>query len=165
MPDGLRDRHPSNLMEYTVANPENFEDIQNMNIDDIEDNVLIPKGTYIVLVKGMPERGVSSQKQTPFWQFKFTAIEATGDVDKAELEDVGGLQNLDLSHEFYQVPKALPMFRDFLKNAMGLSNMTVTQAVAESTGRQCRVHVSHEPTRRRDNTVGLRAVIDQFLPA
>jgi hypothetical protein len=147
-----------------MPNPENFEDIQNMNIDDIEDNVLTPRGTYIVVVKGTPERGVSSQKQTPFWHFAFSAIEITGDVDKDQLELVGGLQNLDIAHDFYQVPKALPMFRDFLKNALGFSNMSVTQAVAESTGKQCKVHVTHEVTSRRDGTKGLRATIDQFLP-
>lgn len=148
-----------------MPNPNTFEEIQNMSIDDIEDNVLTPKGTYVVLVKGMPEQGVSSQKQTPFWRYKFSAIEALPDVDRDQLSECGGLQALDLEHSFYMVDKALPMFRNFLKDAVGLSGMSVAQAVAESTGKQLKVHVSHRPTQRRDGTTGLRAEIDTFLAA
>jgi hypothetical protein len=145
-----------------MPNPESFEDIQNMSIDDISDIPLTPKGTYIVLVKGMPEQGTSSQKQTPFWQYKFTAIEALPDVDRDALAEVGGLQALELEHAFYQVPKALPMFRDALR-VMGFKGISVKEAVAESPGKQLKVHVSHRPTDRRDGTKGLRAEIDAFL--
>jgi hypothetical protein len=145
-----------------MPNPNTFEEISNMNIDDIEDNVLTPKGSYIVLVKGQPEQGTSSQKQTPFWRYKFTPVEALPDVDRDQLGECGGLNAIEMEHSFYMVDKALPMFRNFLKDALGMSGMTVAQAVAESTGKQCKVHVTHRPTQRRDGTVGLRAEIDSF---
>jgi hypothetical protein len=148
-----------------MPNPNSFEEISQMNIDDIEDNVLVPKGTYLVLVNGMPEQGTSSQKQTPFWRFKFRPVEALQDVDRDQLAECGGLQAIEIDHSFYMVDKALPMFRNFLKDAIGLSNMSVTQAVAESTGKQCKIHVSHRPTKRNDGTVGLRAEIDSFAAA
>jgi hypothetical protein len=148
-----------------MANPTTLEEILNINIDDIEDNVVTPKGTYLVNVKGMPEQGVSSQKQTPFWRFQFAAIEAGPDVERSEINDAGGLQNLKLAHDFYMVDTALPMFRDFLREALGLSGMPVKQAISEAPGRQLKVHVSHRPQTGRDGKVRLRAEIDTFLAA
>jgi hypothetical protein len=134
-----------------------------MNIDDIEDNVLTPKGSYIVLVKGQPEQGTSSQKQTPFWRYKFTPVEALPDVDRDQLGECGGLNAIEMEHSFYMVDKALPDVPQLPQGrARHVRNECVAQAVAESTGKQCKVHVTHRPTQRRDGTVGLRAEIDSF---
>jgi hypothetical protein len=153
-----------------MANPTNFEDIMNMNIDDIEDIPLTPKGTYLVMVKGMPEQGTSSQQQTPFWRYKFSAIEAMddlGDEGRQLLRDIGGVQALELQHDFYITDKAVPMFRNFLKNALGISGIGLKEAIPESVGKQCKIHVSHRPQRnsRPGQEVRLRAEIDDFAAA
>ncbi len=152
-----------------MPNPTTLEDILNVNIDDIEDIPLTPKGTYLVLIKGMPEQGVSSLQQTPFWRYKFTAIEALEDVDadgRDLIGEIGGLQNLDIQHDFYMTDKALPMFRNFAKQALGLSKMSVKEVVAESAGKQLKVHVSHRPMRGRPGQEArLQAQIDDFLAA
>lgn len=151
-----------------MANPTNFEDIQNMNIDDIQDIPLTPKGTYLVMVKGMPEQGVSSQQQTPFWRYKFSVIEALEDVNRDELREVGGPSALDIQHDFYMTDKALPMFRNFTKLALGMRGLSVKEAVAESQGKQCKIHVSHRPQRgpqRAGQEVRLQANIDDFTAA
>ncbi len=150
-----------------MPNPTSFEEISNMRLDDIEDPKPFPVGTYVWLINGMPESGKSSNKQTPFWEFKLRPIQALEDVDRAALDEIGGLQSgKEMSLTFYMTADSASMIRNFLRDVLGVKGgLSVTQAIAESVGQQFKGHIAHRPFQRRDGTMGLRAEIDTTTKA
>jgi hypothetical protein len=152
-------------MEISMANPQSFEEIMNLKLDDVEDAKPFPVGTYIWMINGQPESGKSSQKQTPYWRFRCKPIQAMEDVDREALEEAGGLQR-EMDLDFYITPDSASILRNFLRDTLGIrGGLSVTQAVAEATGQQFKGHVRHEPFTRNDGTAGLRARIDSTTKA
>lgn len=145
-----------------MPNPNSFEEISNMRLDDIEDPKPFPVGTYVWLINGMPETGKSRDKQTPFWEFNLKPIQALEDVDRAALDDIGGLQSgKEMKLTFWITPDSASMIRNFLRDVIGIKGgLSVTQAIAESVGQQFKGHVSHKPYQARDGSMRLRAEID-----
>lgn len=145
-----------------MPNPTSFEEISNMRLDDIEDPKPFPVGTYTWLINGMPESGKSREKQTPFWEFKLRPIAAAEDVDRARLEEIGGLASgKEMTLTFWITPDSVNMLRNFLRDTLGIKGgLSVTQAIAESVGQQFKGHVVHRPFERKDKSMGLKAEID-----
>lgn len=59
----------------------NFTDILSRSVDDIKPPPTLPKGTYLCVVKGMPEQIESSKKKTPGLRFKLEVVQPLEDVD------------------------------------------------------------------------------------
>lgn len=151
-----------------MPNFTSFEDIQNLKLDDIEDPKPFPIGTYLWMVQGMPENIKSQQKQTPGIVFKFKPIQAQEDVDRAALDEAGGLQK-EITHTFWMPQEGwgkASILRNFLRDVLGIqSGLSLPQAIAESVGRQFKGHITHRPYTGRDGTARLQAEIDTMTPA
>lgn len=130
----------------------NFESILDTPADEVERPVPMPVGTYDVLVKGMPEHGKSSQKQTPFVRFTYIFQAALDDVDEDELKliltnddgTMAPISEKSIRDTYYTTPDSLFRLTDALE-AMGidLEGKTVRAALDASPNQSLRIQVGH----------------------
>ena len=78
----------------------NFSSILDMKTDDIKFPKL-PVGTYVGVVKGLPEFGASSQKGTQYVRFQIELVDAGEDVEADDLEEFGNVAGTTLPITFY----------------------------------------------------------------
>jgi hypothetical protein len=121
----------------------------NMNIDDIEDIPLTPKGllhrdgqgnagTRHILATADPILEVQIQRRSRPWIPTLTGISS---------ETCGGLNAIEIQHSTSTSPtKPCRCSATSSRTRSACRELSVAQAVAESVGKQCKVHVSHRPT-------------------
>lgn len=130
-----------------------FESILDTPADAVERPKPLPAGTYAVVVRGMPEHGVSSQKKTPFVRFTYALIAAGDDVDPDELAtlltDKDGTQqpigSKTIKDTYYTTHDSLFRLTDALEN-MGLdtnSDKTIRQLLDDTPNAELNILVGH----------------------
>lgn len=143
-----------------------FEEIANTAVSDIKPPPLLPVGTYLVGIIGIPELVKSSQKQTDGVAFKLKFFQARDDVDRASLDAAlteGGraLTDIEMTDTFWVTDKSAFMLKQFLVDVVGIDDQkgkkTLKQMWTEAAGQQFLAHIRHRP--RQDGT-GLFAEID-----
>lgn len=144
-----------------------FEDILNQQVDDVFPPPLLPVGTYLTVIAGLPERGKSSQKQTDFFKFSHRIVAAEDDVDQDELNEAfpDGLDGKTIDNTFYITPKSAFMLTDFIKNCIGedaVKGKTVAASIEDLPNSEVKIFIKHEPI---GDTGRFRATIARTLPA
>lgn len=74
----------------------------------------MPVGTYVWIIRGLPEFVKSSKKQTDGAKFQLECLEALDDVDQEDLAKVGGAVGKIKEHTFWITEKSAFMLTEFL---------------------------------------------------
>jgi hypothetical protein len=135
------------------VNP-NFSSILDKPASTIERPPALPVGTYLTVIKGLPEYGESSKQKTPFIAFTHELISAAEDVDAEALEEAGGLRNKDgsprtLKNTYYTTEAAGWRLREFLEHVgfdFSDGKTSLRQAAEESANSQVYITIRHEPS-------------------
>lgn len=131
---------------------ESFESILDTPADAVERPKPLPAGTYSVIVKGMPEHGVSSQKKTPFVRFTYALTAAGEDVDEDELNTlltnkdgvVESITTKSIKDTYYTTPDSLFRLTDCLENmGITLDDKTIRAALDETPNSSLNIVVGH----------------------
>ncbi len=131
---------------------ESFESILDTPADAVERPKPGPAGTYSVIVRGMPEHGVSTLKKTPFVRFTYVFQAAGEDVDEDELKEwltdkngnVTALNSRSIKDTYYTTTDALWRLTDTLENmGISLDDKTVRAALDETPNSALNILVSH----------------------
>lgn len=143
----------------------NFEEIANLPVDQIKPPALLPVGTYLVSIIGIPELVKSSQKQTDGVAFKYKFFQARDDVDRDALSESLAdrtLTDCEMTDTFWVTDKSAFMLKQFLTDVLEVPESTLKQMWTEASGKQLLVHIRHRP--RQDGS-GLFAEIDSRAKA
>lgn len=109
----------------------------------------LPRGSYVCMINGMPERGVSDKKQTPFIRFQLKFLQALDDVDTDELDSIGGLSDKTMPLTFFITDKSKYRFGEFLRDDLGLDleeGVSPWVLAQQAPGSQVLVTIRHKPT-------------------
>ena len=146
-----------------------FEELANAPVADIKPPPLLPVGTYLVGITGIPELVKSSQKQTDGVAFKLKFFQARDDVDRDALRealDDRTLTDIEMTDTFWVTDKSAFMLKQFLVDVVGIEDeggrKSLKQMWTESAGQQFLAHIRHRP--RQDGS-GLFAEIDSRAKA
>mgnify|MGYP001593996052 CR=1 FL=1 len=125
----------------------------------------LPTGTYVWIIKGMPESGKSSKKQTPFWKFIVVPQQSLDDVDEDQLKECGGLADKSGELTFYDTEKAGYRLIEFMRDDLGIDDDNGEKLglamIDETPNKQFLGHVKHTPSA---DGKGIRWEIDQTAP-
>jgi len=135
----------------------NLTSILDRTQNEIERPKPIPAGTYTFVIKGLPERGKSKQKGTPFIEYTLQAISASDDVDADELKDwmkrkdgtSRALSDYTTKATFYTTEEALYRLTDFFKHC-GIDEddeRTLSELAETVVGSQVMGYIAHEPSK------------------
>lgn len=133
-----------------------FAEILDSDTSSIEAPKPLPTGSYLCMVKGLPEYGKSSKKQTDFVKFNLQPLEALEDVDAEALEEAGGIANTSLPYYFYDSEWFGINIKKFLQDCGIDEGGSVRSLVERTPG--CQVIVTLKHSARQDGQ-GLRAEI------
>jgi hypothetical protein len=149
-----------------------YDDVYNIPVTQLDRPKPVPTGTYLGMVKGLPEEMTSPKKGTRFAQYTIQLMEPAQndrgqnkDVDPAALQEYlirASGETMNLSDKTLR----LPMWRtrdsghrhvDFLKK-LGISEFNedgserlLPDMIAESPGRTAFFHVKHNPSADGEN--------------
>lgn len=151
------------MAEPKAANVTTFSAILDRPAQDIKRPPPMPTGTYIWVVKGLPEFGKSSKKQTDQVQFTVVALQALDDVDQEQLAEVGGCVDKSTTITFYITEKSAYRLTEFLRDDLMIDEegKSTRHMIDESPGKQFLGHVKHTPSA---DGKGIRWEIDQTAP-
>ena len=137
----------------------------------------LPVGTYVAMVQGLPRIDKSSKKQTEFSEYTMKILEAKDDVDEDDLDayltNKDGtkrtLQDATIKATFYHTENSIGRLLTFLDHLDGISKRddadsieaTPRQRMSEVAGKQCCIHVKHEPWQSGE---GVSARVDSTAP-
>lgn len=93
------------------TNP-NFASILDESPTEVATPLPAPQGTYVFVV-GNPRYDKSTKKGTDFVEFPLRAVAAEADVDETELEEVGGIDAINLRATFYLTEDAVYRLDEF----------------------------------------------------
>lgn len=134
----------------------NFGAILDRKPTAIERPKILPVGSYIVVVQGMPRQDKSQKKQTPFYEYTCKYLQAMDDVDQDELEAAltradgtkKSLGDMTVRLTYYLTEDAVWRLKQFLEHC-GLEedDFESLRQMAESAGGcQLVVKLRHKPT-------------------
>ena len=130
-----------------MAQAANFGSILDVDPDLILPPKLLPVGTYLCLVQGLPRLDKSSKKQTEFVEFTLKVLEAYKDVDADELEEIGGIVDKTIKATYYLTPDSTIFLKNFLFNDLGLENEgSLRPSLEKAMGNEVLATVRHEPS-------------------
>ena len=93
----------------------NFANILDMAPSEAKPPPVLPVGTYLCVVQGMPRYDKSSQKGTPFAEYTFVVQAAGDDVDEGAIALIdGGVVGKTIKAQYYLTENAMFMLKDFL---------------------------------------------------
>ena len=139
-----------------------FASVLDMPSNEIDRTVKqLPIGSYLATVVGLPRIDKSSKKQTEFSEYTMKINEAQEDVDESDLEEYltnpdgskRKLTDCTIKNTYYHTEMSMGRLLSFLDHLDGikpgddLDDMTATprQRMSEVSGKQCIIHVKHEP--------------------
>ncbi len=99
----------------------NISDILNRPAEDVKPPPQLPPGSYVTVIKGLPEQGESSKKKTPYLRFSYQVTAIGDDVDP---DDVAAFENEGenpiigkvLTNDYYTTEASLFMLTQFLEH-------------------------------------------------
>lgn len=127
-----------------MANNPNFSALLEKPADSVERPKPLPAGTYLCVVKGLPENGESTQKKTPFVRFNCQPLQAQEDVDQDALKEMGGLENKMIRDTYYVTEDALWRLKKFLEDlGIEAEDKSIGQMISEAPGCQVLISLRH----------------------
>ncbi len=168
-------------VEEEVDDRPDFDDVYNVPVTQLDKPKPIPTGTYLGMIKGLPEEMTSPKKGTKYAQYTVQLLEPAQndrghnrDVDQDALDEAltrASGEKMNLTDKTLR----LPMWRtkdsghrhvDFLKK-LGIdeynedgSERVLPEMIAESPGRTAFFHVKHNPSLDGENVY---AEIDRVI--
>jgi len=127
----------------------NFASILDKPASEVEKPKPLAAGTYLAVVKGMPEQGASAQKKTPYVEFTLGFLSAEDDVDPDELKEALGetkLGDKTIKNTFYLTENSLWRLKDWLE-ALGMDvagDESLGQLIEATPGSQIMITLGHE---------------------
>lgn len=120
---------------------------------DIERPKPLPQGGYHCIIKGMPEHGKSSKKQTPFVKFNLQPTAAMDDVDEEALAEwmkrpdgtSRTLADAKIDGTYYLTEESLFVLKDFLEH-VGADGETLRQQIEQAVNSEVIAYIKHEPS-------------------
>jgi len=160
---------PTNLHNQTQTESKplmatNFEDILNRSIDDIKPPPMLPEGTYLCVVQGLPEQIESSRKKTPGLRFKLQVVQPLEDVDPAELLAFeGGVAGKIIHLDQWVTEDSLFMLKQFVEHCGALEEGTSMSACIDNVpNSSVLAFIKHETSEETKRTF---AKIQRTAPA
>ena len=145
-------------MSGNAAAAVDFTQLLAQKPDDTVMPAPLPQGTYSATIRGH-ETGVSSQKKTPYVEFKFGGFQPQADVDQTDWQNwasVGGRQEkATMSTEFYLTENALFMLKNFLEEVCGISTQgrSYADCLAETPNISVLISVKHTISQKDNKTI------------
>ena len=127
----------------------NFASILDQKAEDVKAPPLLPTGSYLTVVQGLPETGQSSKKQTDFFKFTHRIVQPLDDVDHDELEAAfpEGVAGKTVANTFYLTENSLFMLKQFVENCgIDMTGKTMRQCVDELPNCEVVINIRHRPT-------------------
>ncbi len=142
----------------------NFEDILNRSVDDIKPPPMLPEGTYLCVVQGLPEQIESSKKKTPGLRFKLQVVQPLEDVDPAELLTFeGGVSGKIVNLDQWVTEDSLFMLKQFVEHCGALEEGASLSACIDNVpNSSVLAFIKHETS---DETKRTFAKIQRTAPA
>lgn len=129
--------------------PANFASILDRPSSATEKPKPLPVGTYLAMVKSLPEEGESPQKKTPFQKFTLQFLQAAEDVDETALAEVlkgKALNEKTMAYTLYVTEDAAWRLGKFLDD-LGVddANGTISfrQRISSTPGKQVLIGIKH----------------------
>lgn len=145
-----------------AATAPNFSDLLNTSADEVERPKPLPTGSYLCVVKGLPEHGQSSQKKTPFLKFLLQPMQALEDVDTEALEEMGGLENKTIPATYYITEDAMWRLKKFYEDCgIEISGKTMGAIAEETVNKSVIGVIRHEAS--QDGTAVFARLADTAL--
>jgi len=121
-----------------------FSSILDQQVEAAERPKPLPIGSYICTVAGLPRYDKSTQQQTEYAEFTLQPLEAGDDVDKDELEAMGGLENRTLRVTYWLTEDAKWRLRKFIEDCgVEIIGKSFAEAIEELPGQQVVAFVTH----------------------
>lgn len=127
----------------------------------VERPKILPVGSYIVVVQGMPRQDKSAKKQTPFLEYTCKYLQAMDDVDPDDLEAAltradgtkKTLGEMTVKLTYYITENSAFMLKDFLKHCgLNEDDFESLRQMSESAGGcQLVVRLKHRPAEDGEN--------------
>jgi len=124
----------------------NFSELLNKPMDEIETPKALPIGTYLCIVDGQPEVKQLGKAGNNAAIFSLKPIQAGADVDQTDLVNVlkgSSLQDKKLRHTLWLTEDAAWRAKQFLVEHLGVTAKTMAEALAQSMGKQVNVNLGH----------------------
>lgn len=145
-----------------LATAPTFQSVLDTPSSEIDRTVKqLPVGSYLAVVQGLPRIDKSSKKQTEFSEYTMKILAAQDDVDEDDLAEY--LSNPDgskrkltdctIKNTYYHTEMSIGRLLSFLDHLDGIKpgddtshiESTPRQRMSEVAGKQCVIHVKHEP--------------------
>ena len=144
----------------------NFASILDTPLNEIKDPVLLPVGTYRVVLGQWKLVEAKNEAKTTWVEYPVTFVEPQGNVDVESFEEFGGLARLariKLPLRFFLTEEALSRARDFAVNVLGQTDESEPLKVSLQAGvsQAILVDVGHKPDNRNNKP---RAEIVGYAP-
>jgi hypothetical protein len=130
----------------------NFDDLLDVNMDDVKELPLMPRGTYSSVVMNR-EFVTSSKKGTPGVQFTFSKFSPADDVSPEEWEEAQllykeqdkNIEDRELKYTFWLSKPALPMLKQFIENCgLDVTGRQLRDVIEEAIGSEVGSYVTQE---------------------
>lgn len=130
-----------------MANP-NFGSILDSNPEETKAPALLPVGTYLTVIQGLPRQDKSTLKKTEFLEFSHKILSAMDDVDTDQLAEIGPIVDLKpVKNTFYLTEDAMFMLKDFLTLSCKIEMQDTYRPMIEQTpGMQVLIKIKHTPS-------------------
>lgn len=148
-----------------MAKP-NFSAMLNTRMEDIEDIVALPDGTYYGTIETF-EPIESSQKKTPGIKIQGKYTEVGDDVDAEELDKAGGIRRKNgqpkgWTFTFYSSEdNGWARLKEFIKS-LGLTGETLGENLKALKGQEVYLVVRQELRNKEDTDSGFIARVDRI---
>jgi hypothetical protein len=131
----------------------------------------LPVGSYLAVVQGQPKIDKSSKKQTEYSEYTMKILEALDDVDEDALGEyltaMDGskkrLTDCTIRNTYYHTENSIGRLATFFDHLDGITpdkagdvDASLRQRMGETAGKQCVIHIKHEPFQSGE---GVRAVV------
>ena len=137
-----------------------FNDLLDRDPTSFERPPTAPEGEYLCVIESKTY-GQSSQKKTPFVEFRFRPVSALPSVPEELLSDVD-LTKVKFRDEFYLTPEAMFRLREFFEH-VGCVMETTRDSIDAAVGQQIIVTIGHQASTKDPSRVF--ANVTQYLKA
>lgn len=132
----------------------NISDILNRPAENVEAPKPLPVGSYLCVIKGLPEQGESSKRKTPYLRFTYQITSPLADVDEDAIKEYEAISSGEsssiigrtLTNDYYTTEAALFMLTDFLGHC-GIDfsgGKSISAAIDETPNTEVVVVIKHE---------------------
>ena len=135
----------------------NFSDILDQPASTIERPKPLPVGTYVAVVRGLPEFGESTKKKTPYARFTLEILQPEDDVDQEAIEALGGVVGKTIRNDYYLTEDAFWRAKQFAEDCgVDTEGLTRGQMLEACNGAQVLITIRHEPAQDGSDQVFAR---------